>query len=202
MALAAVLLVACAGPDRGPPDAQPGALRVVAVGDSITAADSPDFAAGDLGPGSWVWHVLGADVTFAGGWAVWGATTAEMAAGVEDYDGDVLVVLAGTNDTGAGVGFTETADHIRAIVSTVAVPEVVLSAVPPIDADPARATRLNTDLADLAATEGWHWVPQPPRLSQDGASFAPGMASDGLHPTEEGAAVLGAAIAEVLGQVG
>lgn len=200
--LATVLLVACAGADRESPDAQPGALQVVAVGDSITAADSPDFAAGDLGPGSWVWHVLDADVAFAGGWAVWGATTAEMAAGVEQYDGDVLVVLAGTNDTGMGVEFTETAAHIRTIVSTVGVPEVVLSAVPPIDADPVRATRLNADLADLAATEGWHWVPQPPRISEDGATFAPAMASDGLHPTEEGAAVLGAAIGEVLRQVG
>lgn len=202
MALATVLLVACAGADREPPEAQPGALRVVAVGDSITAADSPDFAAGDLGPGSWVWHALGSDVTFAGGWAVWGATTAEMATGVEEFDGDVLVVLAGTNDTGMGVAFSETAGHIRTIVSTVGVPEVVLSAVPPIDADPGRATRLNSDLADLAATEGWHWVPQPPRISEDGATFAPGMASDGLHPTEEGAAVIGEAIGEVLRRVG
>src|SRR5690625_7579093 len=94
----AVLLlaaVACAGPGPDePPEARPGAVRMVAVGDSITAADSPDFAAGDLGPGSWVWHVVGRDVAFAGGWAVWGATTAVMAAGVEARDGDVLVVIA------------------------------------------------------------------------------------------------------------
>ena len=200
----AVLLlaaVACAGPGPDvPPEARPGAVRMVAVGDSITAADSPDFAAGDLGPGSWVWHVVGRDVAFAGGWAVWGATTADMAAGVEAHDGDVLVVLAGTND--AGVPFSETAANLRSVVRTVGVPDVVLSAVPPIDADPARATRLNDDLADLAETEGWHFVAQPPGISQDGATFAPGMASDGLHPTEEGAAVLGAAIGEVVRRVG
>ncbi len=195
-----MMAVACAGPPAEPPAAQPGAVRMVAVGDSITAADSPDFAAGELGPESWVWHAVGEDVTFAGGWAVWGATTADMAAGVGEYDGDVLVVLAGTND--AGVPFAETAANLRTVVNTAGVTEVVLSAVPPIDADPARATRLNADLAELAATEGWHWVPQPPDLAEHDATFAPGMASDGLHPTEQGAAVIGAAVGEVVRRVG
>ena len=144
-----------------------------------------------------MWHAVGPEVAFAGGWAVWGATTADMAAGVEEYDGDVLVVLAGTNDTGMGIPFSETAANLRSIVRTAGVPEVVLSAVPAIDADPARATRLNSDLAVLAESEGWYWAPQPPHISGDDATFAPGMASDGLHPTEEGAAVIGAAIGEV-----
>ncbi len=196
------LVVACAlascsgaGPDA-PPSPAPGALRLVAVGDSITAADSPDFAAGELGGASWVRHVVGEDVAFSGGWAVWGATTAEMAAAVEPLTGDVLVLLAGTND--AGVPFAETADNLRAVVARAEVREVVLCAVPPIDADPDRADRLNEGLADLARAEGWGWVPRPEALSDDRGRFAPGMSSDGLHPSEEGARVIGRAVADAL----
>ncbi len=194
LVLALGVLSACfaTGEDEGLPAAAPGAVRVAAVGDSITAADSADFAAGELGRESWVWHAAGEDIAFVGGWAVWGATTEQMADGVAPVDADVLVVLAGTNDS--GVPFVETAEHVRSVVATVDVAAVVLSAVPPIDADPARAVVLNERLEELAAQEGWHWSPQPPGLAE-GDRFAPGMSADGLHPTREGAALLGEQIA-------
>ncbi|UNX53515.1 SGNH/GDSL hydrolase family protein [Georgenia sp. TF02-10] len=180
-----------------PDEAPPGPVALAAVGDSITEADSPDFARGDLGPASWVSHAVGEDVAFAGGWAEWGATTAQMAAGVEPVPADVLVVLAGTNDVTSGVPFAETADNLRQVAATVGAPEVVLCAVPPIDNAPELAERLNDQLAELAGKAGWTWVDAPAGL-RAGDRFAPGMASDGVHPTTEGAAVIGAAVREAV----
>ncbi|WP_043502169.1 SGNH/GDSL hydrolase family protein [Georgenia sp. SUBG003] len=79
--------------------------------------------------------------------------------------------------------------------------QVVISAVPPIDAAPALAAELNTALEALAQDEGWVWVDAPAGL-RDGARFADGMTSDGLHPTETGARVLGEAIGAVVREVG
>ncbi|WP_418605516.1 hypothetical protein [Georgenia sp. SUBG003] len=105
--LAAVVLGGCAGtqdpaavPATTP--ARADAVRLAAVGDSITEADSPDFDGGDLGPESWVFHAVGEDVALVGGWARWGATTAQMAAAAEPVEADVLVILAGTNDVAPG----------------------------------------------------------------------------------------------------
>ncbi|MEE6280990.1 SGNH/GDSL hydrolase family protein [Georgenia sunbinii] len=176
------------------PGTGPEAVRLAVVGDSITAADSPDLAGGELGRGSWVWHAVGEEITFAGGWAQWGATTEQMAVAVPELDADVLVILAGTNDAGAGVPFAQTARNIEAIVANAGVDEVALSAVPPIDAAPQNAVELNADIEELAAAHDWTWVPHPSALAEDG-EFAPGMANDGLHPTEAGARLIGEAIA-------
>lgn len=197
-AMVLLVTVGCvSGEDAGLPSAEPGAVRLAAVGDSITAADSADFDAGELGSKSWVRHALGEDIAFAGGWAVWGATTSQMADGVATLDADVLVVLAGTNDTGSGADFSRTAANIETIVDRSGVEEVVLSAVPPIDAAPRRAVDLNVGLEGLADRHGWTWVPQPRGLA-DGDSFAPGMADDGLHPSEEGARLIGESIGDAV----
>ena len=202
LASVAVLLAGCGGqPDRAaaptPAPARPDATRLAVVGDSITEADSPDFGSGDLGPESWVHHAVGEDLVLVGGWARWGATTSQMAGAVEPVDADVLVILAGTNDVGSGATHASTLANLREIAGTVGAPEVVLSAVPPIDAAPELATDLNAALEDLARQEGWSWVDAPAGL-RDGDRFAEGMASDGLHPTREGARVLGEAIREVV----
>ncbi|GAA4432814.1 hypothetical protein GCM10023169_38990 [Georgenia halophila] len=180
-------------PSPSPPATHQGTIRLAAVGDSITEADSPDFAAGQLGAESWVSYVVGDHVTLVGGWAQWGSTTAQMAAAVEPVDADVLVIMAGTNDVGPGEGHEPTVANIRDIADTVGAPEVVLSAVPPIDRAPELATGLNTALEDLAADAGWHWVATPAAL-REGERFADGMSSDGVHPTRRGAEVLGGRI--------
>lgn len=198
--VAALLPGSCAdGPetvmDAG--TAAPDAVRLAVVGDSITEADSPDFDGGRLGPESWVHHAVGDDVVLAGGWARWGATTAQMAAAVEPVEADVLVVLAGTNDVGSGEPAAGTRENLRRIADVVGAPRVVLSAVPPIDAAPHLATDLNAELEDLAADEGWQWVDAPAGL-RHGDRFADGMASDGLHPTAAGARVIGEAVREAV----
>ncbi|MFC7406007.1 SGNH/GDSL hydrolase family protein [Georgenia alba] len=187
---------AAAGPERpgAAHDPQPHTVRMAAVGDSITEARSPDFAAGDLNDLTWVSHAVGDDLELAGGWARGGATTAEMAAHVTPVDADVLVVLGGTNDVWQGLtadGHAETLANIRRVVDTVGADEVVLSAIPPLDRMPAAAAALNTSLEDLAHDSGWHWVDAPAPLREDDR-FVPGLARDGVHPTREGAELLGA----------
>lgn len=206
LAGAALVLSGCGGasssPQDPPPTPEPGAaaIRMAAVGDSITDADSPDFGGGEPGPQSWVSYAVGEDVEFVGGWAVWGASTAQMAQEVEALDADVLVILAGTNDAGT-MPHPEITANITTIAEQAGVDDVVLSAVPPIDAAPASATELNESLADLARAQDWTWVDTPAGL-RAGEQFADGMADDGLHPNEEGAQVLGEGIGEAVRAAG
>ncbi|WP_175486553.1 SGNH/GDSL hydrolase family protein [Geodermatophilus poikilotrophus] len=169
-----------------------GDVRLAAFGDSITQADG-DVPAGELGPGSWLSTAVTDGVVFAGGWARGGATTADMLAAAGPVDADVVVVLAGTNDPGADITAAETAANIRALVDLVGVEQVVLSAVPPRDEAPEIAVATNEALAGLASESGWHFA-DPMAGVRDGDRFAPGMSTDGLHPSEEGAAVIGAAL--------
>jgi lysophospholipase L1-like esterase len=169
-----------------------------AVGDSITDADSPDFAAGEFGPASWATYVSDAAFGFAGGWAEWGATTARMADAAAPVDGDTLVLLAGTNDVAFGVPFSEISANLDRIVETVGIEEVLLVSIPPMDAFPAGAVELNERLEEFADDRGWRFADASAGLRTDDGRFRPGMSSDGLHPSEQGARVLGEAIAEAL----
>lgn len=208
-ALACAFLVACGAqsPQTGPTatpsvTATDGVIRMVAVGDSITAADSPDIDGGDPGPQSWVSYAAGAEIEYIGGWAVWGAPTEQMAEGITGpFEADVLVILAGTNDAGRAP-FAEIAANLEVIVQNAGVETVVLSSVPPLDSAPENATELNTELESFAQQQGWVWVDAAAEL-RDGDVFAEGMAYDGVHPTEAGAEVIGeairAAILEVFG---
>ncbi|MGY1623512.1 SGNH/GDSL hydrolase family protein [Geodermatophilus sp. SYSU D00965] len=164
-------------------------IRLAAVGDSITQADG-DVPAGVLGPGSWLAATVADEVTFAGGWARGGATTADMLAAATHVDADVLVVMAGTNDPTAGIPGEQTAADLRALVARTGVPRVVLSAVPPRDAVPAMAVETNRVLAELAAAQGWTFA-DPMVLVREGDRFAPGMSDDGLHPNPRAAALIG-----------
>ncbi|MCI2265185.1 SGNH/GDSL hydrolase family protein [Sediminivirga luteola] len=195
---ASLLLSACTGMSQGDELPEPGAdaVRMAAVGDSITEADSPDFTAGELGPESWVSYAVGEEIEFAGGWAQWGATTAQMAEGAGPVDADVLVILAGTNDSGWNA-HDEVGRNLVRIAEAVGAPRVVLSSIPPLDDAPELATELNSYLEDLAGEQGWEWVDAAAGL-RDGERFAPGMASDGVHPTQEGARVIGEAVREAV----
>ena len=169
-------------------------LALAVVGDSISEADSHDFAAGVLGPGSWVSHATGDGVRFAGGWAVSGALTSQMARGARPVAADVLVVLAGTNDVASGLPFESCAVNLRSIVATVGAPRVVVSSIPPIDFAPTFATDFNERLRALAAEAGWEFVDAMVGVRDGDGCFAPRMSFDGVHPTVEAAQVIGSAI--------
>lgn len=177
-------------------------VTFAAVGDSLTEADSPDFAAGRIGEQSWILHAEAAGLDFAGGWARWGAPTSLMAANVRPVDADVLVVLAGTNDVARGVPFAETAANIASIVAAAGPERVVVSAVPPVDGTagpgaPDAYADFNARLEDFVRDRGWEWTDAAAGL-RDGGRFRPGMSYDGVHPTEAGAKVLGEALAEAI----
>ncbi|KQZ10744.1 hypothetical protein ASD23_00820 [Agromyces sp. Root1464] len=208
---AAVVAFACAsliagcsapGPAHGTGSHEASALpdlgTFAAVGDSITDADSPDLAGGDLGDASWTRYVVDDGFAFVGGWAEWGATTAMMADAVGPVDVDVLVVLAGTNDVAFSIPFEDSAANLERIVEVVGIEDVLVVSIPPMDALPAGAEAYNERLHELATDQGWRWVDASAGLRTADGRFADGMSLDGLHPSVEGARVLGEAIASAL----
>jgi len=172
-------------------------VALAVVGDSISEADSRDFSAGRLGDASWVSHAVGDGVRFAGGWAVSGAVTAQMARGARPVEADVLVIVAGTNDVSRGLPFTTCAANLRSIAGTVGAPRVVVSSIPPIDFEADLVTGYNEQLQALAAESGWDFVDAMAGI-RTGDRFADGMSSDGVHPTVRAAESIGAAIRSYL----
>lgn len=185
----------CSAADQAVTDEpRDGAVRLAVVGDSITDADSPDLAGGEVGPASWVSYAVGTEIELVGGWARWGATTAQMVDGVrEPFEADVLAILAGTNDAGWST-CADIGGNLVQIVENAGVAAVVLSSVPPIDMAPQNATDLNACLEALAEQQQWTWVDSAAGLRENGA-FREGMSTDGVHPSEAGARVIGEAIA-------
>ena len=188
-------LAACTPADPAP------TVSVLAVGDSITEADSPDFDAGDLGSGSWAWYTSQAPVRVLGGWAHAGATTADMLIGVSELradstlrSADVLVLMGGSNDVDAGVPFAEAADHLRAIARDVGIPRVVLSTIPPEDAVAGDVQAFNAQLPALARSEGWQLVDPMSGIRDDRGHYARGMTDDGVHPSVRAARLIGQAL--------
>jgi lysophospholipase L1-like esterase len=199
LSLVLTCLAACSPADVAP------TLSVLAVGDSITEADSPDLDAGDLGTGSWARYTSQAPVRVLGGWAHAGATTADMLVGVSELRAgstlprtDVLVLMAGSNDVDAGVPFTEVADHLRAIARDAGIPRVVLSTIPPEDAVPDDVEAFNAQLPALAHSEGWQLVDPMTDIRDDGGHYARGMTDDGVHPTVRAARLIGQALHRTL----
>ncbi|WP_022919278.1 SGNH/GDSL hydrolase family protein [Ruania albidiflava] len=165
-------------------------LTIAVVGDSITVGSDPTFAPGQVSEDSWVRYAVGDPVELTGGWARWGATTAEMAAAVEPVPADVLVIMAGTNDLAAGTPTAQVAQNLEDIVATVGAQDVLLCAVPPLDARPDVVPPFNEFLERTAEDRGWAWVDPAAEIRSEG-HFAPGMSVDGVHPTQAGATQLG-----------
>jgi lysophospholipase L1-like esterase len=159
-------------------------IGFVVVGDSLTAGTEPLDGNRVLGAASWVPAADDPPLTFLGGWAVPGATTAAMLEEVVPMDGDVLVLMAGTNDLVQGHDLADTRANLVAIVDEVNAPEVLLSAVGPLDSRAAEVTDYNRQLEALAAESGWTFVDPWGDAWNDG-SFVEGASADGVHPTSE-----------------
>jgi lysophospholipase L1-like esterase len=171
----------------------PGRLRVVVVGDSITEADSPDFDAGDIGPNSWAAHTDGSGATVIGGWAHAGATTADMLAGREQRTTspiDVLVLMAGNNDVDKQVPAAVIEEDLKRIAARVPAHRVVLSTLAPEDAVASAVQQVNSQLPMLAQAEGWQLVDPMRAIRDANGNYLPGMTSDGVHPTRRAAALI------------
>ena len=121
-----------------------------------------------------------------------------MADSVGPVDADVLVVLAGTNDVAFSISFDDSAANLDRIIEVVGIEDVVVVSIPPMDALPNGAAAYNERLEDLAADRGWRFVDASAGLRTVDGRFREGMSSDALHPSVEGARVLGEAIATAL----
>jgi lysophospholipase L1-like esterase len=185
-----------ASPSQPPP---PPPIRLVAVGDSITVAggDIPTGVFTDL---SWVRYAVGEPVVPAGGWAVSGATTAQMADGFAPPAGEpyVLVIFGGTNDVSLDLPFAKSAPNLVAIAERAQdAQRVIVTAIPPLTGREAQAAQYNADLAALAAQEGWTFVDPMAPVSVDGR-WVDGMTHDGIHPSAAGAQLIGTGIRQAL----
>jgi lysophospholipase L1-like esterase len=192
-----------------PTTAAPAPPRTfVAVGDSITAGATDvsqplveDRVQGDT---SWLPAAEQASgVDLVAGWAVPGATTADMLAGVEptDWTADVVVVMAGTNDLARGVPWQESAAAIEGVVAAAGAPTAVLVAIAPNDPRPAARNGFNAALAELAGRNGWTYL-DPWTEVDAGGAFTPGASPDGVHPAPAVAAEAGGRIGRSLAALG
>ncbi|WP_422933648.1 SGNH/GDSL hydrolase family protein [Sinomonas sp. P47F7] len=181
------------------PAGHSGVIRFAAVGDSITQGDSPDFSTGWTGGLSWVTYAKSPTLVFAGGWALGGAKTANMAANVKPVTADVLVILAGTHDLAVGVPFGQTVANLERIAQTAGAPRVIVSAVPPRNGAPDATVAFNAALRAAVLAHGWTWTDATAGL-REGTHYVPGLTRDGIHPNGMGAEVLGKALAAAMRQ--
>ena len=174
-------------------------LRVAVVGDSNTEANSPDFAAGDIGDGSWVAQFLDVSgAVFSGGWADGGSTSSTQAQNLAPAEADLLLIMTGTNDTGR-VPFSETTANIDAMVAKVPAPRVVLLAIPPRDVELDPTTEeFNADLAALASARGWEFHDGLAFLRSPDGGFIENTTADGVHLTWEAQQEYGRAVASIV----
>jgi lysophospholipase L1-like esterase len=184
----------------------PGSLHVLAVGDSITEADSGDFDDAAIGPSSWATFTDGNGVQVLGGWAHAGATTEDMLQGLADRQSagspapatDVLVIIAGNNDVDASVPFDVVAGNLVAIAGMVDAGRVLVSVIAPEDEVAGAVSDFNARLPGLAARQGWQLVDPMGGVGDGRGHYLPGMTDDGVHPTAEGARLIGAALRAAL----
>jgi lysophospholipase L1-like esterase len=178
--------------------AEEAVLGFAVVGDSITAGTASPQDPSVPGAGSWVPAAQGGPLEFRGGWAVPGATTADMLAGVRPADADVVVVLAGTNDVTQGIPWETRADNIQDIVDAVGVDDVLVSAIPPLDRRPAEALAHNGRLAALARERGWGFTDPWTDVRTPEGRFTSGASLDGTHPTSGVADAVGRRLRDAL----
>jgi len=178
----------------------PGPERFVVVGDSNTAVNSPDLAAGRIGDASWVSVLTSSGYQFAGGWAVGGTPSGTQAEGLAPVEGaDLLLIMTGTNDLGQGVPFADTITHIDAMVAKAPAGRVVLLAIPPRDVETSPSSvEFNAALQQLASERGWEFFDGLGFLRDPAGGFVDGTSSDGIHLTREAQLQYGQIVADHL----
>lgn len=110
-----------------------------------------------------------------------------------------LHIMAGTNDIAGNTGpitIVQSIDNLRAIIDLAHANKikVLLACVPPADKFPWRPglevvkpiREINAWLASNAKQLGVTWVDYTPALADASGAMKPGMAYDGLHPSEQG----------------
>lgn len=174
---------------------------IAVVGDSNTEVDSPDFASGNIGTGSWVYQLTSTGkFKFNGGWADGGTTSTTQAESLAPVpQSDILLIMTGTNDLGQGVPFDQTTANIDAMVAKAPASKVVLLAIPPRDDETSpTSVEYNSALAGLAASRGWEFFDGLAFLRAPEGGFVDGATSDGVHLTRDSYIQYGQAVLDHL----
>ncbi len=182
------------------PSIRESARSVFIVGDSNSTGFGGTFAAGAASGDAWAARLPAECFTPINGWAVDGATSGAMLAGVEtlSVQTDQLIVMAGTNDLAAGILPDGVVANIAAIVNHVPNASVLILAIAPFDALAVQATALNSELREEAVDRGWDYVdPWVGSRAADG-TWIPSRTIDGVHATREGYDAAGDIIANYL----
>lgn len=169
-------------------------VGIVFMGDSITEgwkSHHPDFFATTA-------HVCR---------GIGGQTTPQMVlrmmADVVHLKPRAVHIMAGTNDIAGNTGPmtpAQTQDNLRmmAEIARASGLDVLLASIPPSDHFPwrpgldvtSKIRALNAWIADYARKIGATYVDYTPALATPAGAMKPGMASDGVHPTPQGYAVM------------
>jgi lysophospholipase L1-like esterase len=163
--------------------------NIVFMGDSITEGwrrQRPDFfKPGRVGRG------------------ISGQTTPQMAlrmmADVVALKPRFVHIMAATNDVAGNTGkitFAQTCDNFRMMTAIAQAHriKVVIASVPPADHFPWRQgletvqpiRAINAWLKSYAKTAGATWIDYWPVLADEKGAMKPGLADDGVHPTNQG----------------
>jgi lysophospholipase L1-like esterase len=185
-------------------------VRIAALGDSLTAGHVssgfwPDYApytdvlTRRLGPTVQVEN-YGVDGDLTSG------MLERLRLEVLPRNPDLIILVGGANDLGWGMGQDEILRNLTEMMegSLSAGATVVVGSVPPIAGFPSLTeTRreLNRRLEQLSTERGAHFTDLFGPLSDDEGSLRPEYSSDGLHMTEEGYAVMGEVLCDMVEEV-
>lgn len=124
--------------------------------------------------------------------------TETMLENAKPLSADALVLIVGANDYSNDVPFAQTVANITGMVQKTGAPRVIIYAVPPNDETPELTVEFNANLQKLAAANGWTFIDGPAGIRTANNTYASGMTADGVHPTADGARILGEAMRAAL----
>ena len=173
-----------------------GPVRTIFVGDSITAGVNPEtFEPDDTY--SWVPYAVADDRSpweLDASVAQFGLTLGQMALGFESQvlsqDPQGVVIMGGTNDALRQLPVEESIEWLRSMVTSAQDRGIAVWVIAPPPLDPAYERDLQALVdaqAELADAMDVPYVDVREDLKDADGNWVPGLTSDGVHPSEEGA---------------
>lgn len=191
------VLERCSSPPLVPKADARANVTFAAVGDTVTDWKSRK----SLAATSWVTYADTGNVELVGGWAKEGVGTERISLAAKPTDADVAVILTGTNDLMFPFVYDNVELSLQKTVDKLGTDKVLLSSVPPVDAEPAKTAKFNAWLARVAYRHDWAFVDAGSAVRSGRCKYRKGMTTDGVRPTPEGARLIGEAIHSALTRI-